>query len=405
MRELFVIYLQNSLQISVIVLLMLLISPVLGRRYSARCRYYVWVVVFVALVLPIRGYLKLNLPQFLQAMIPQNQRQVLPSAVVAGTVAKGGWFQHAQLLWAVGVAVFILWHVVAHLRFLSAVKRWSDKVKDPELLKVFEYTKARLNIKKEVQVKRCACIKTPMVVGLVRPVVLLPPESFSLDELRPILKHELVHIKRKDLWYKVMMLLALAVHWFNPFVHFAVKEALNLCEISCDEEVLQGFGTKARAQYGESIIGTIRNRNAYKTALSTNFYSGARGMKKRIHAMMDLRKKRFSPVLFLVVFAITMCGTTAFALSPAPTVIDTTKDRQQSQAGVAGMISSSSIAIAPTASLNTEQDIPKSQGVDESSLLPNELIADEQSPQVVVPQEQTYGPEFYQLVPGDNWDN
>lgn len=403
MRELFFIYLQNSLQLSVIVLLMLFISPVFGRRYSARCRYYVWAVVFAALILPIRGNIKLKLPQFLQAVIPQNQGQVVSSAVVANTVAEWGWFQYVQLLWAVGAAAFIIWHLASHLRFLSAAKRWSEEVKDPALLKIFEYTKARLHIKKEVPVKRCACIKTPMVVGLVRPVVLLPPDVFSLDELRLILKHELVHIKRKDLWYKIVMLSALALHWFNPFIHFAVKEALNLCEISCDEEVLKGFGTKARAQYGESIIGTIRNRNVYKTALSTNFYSGARGMKKRIHAMMDLRKKHFSPVLFLVVFAITLCGTTAFALTPASTVIDTSKDRQQSQTGVVSTIKSSSPASAPTALPSTKQDDLKGQGTDASVLPSNQLIPAGESPQaVVIPQEQTYGPEFYQLVPGDN---
>ena len=402
MRELFLIYFQNSLQLSAIVLLMLLISPALGRRYSAKCCYYVWAAVFVALILPIRGNIKLNLPSFLQAVIPQNQGQVVPGAAVASAVAGWGWFQYAQLCWAVGAIAFIIWHLVSHLRFLSAVRRWSEAVRDPELLQVFEYTKARLHIKKEVPMKRCACIKTPMVVGLVRPVVLLPPAAFSLDEVRLILKHELVHIKRKDLWYKVVMLLALALHWFNPFIHFATKETLNLCEISCDEEVLKGFGAKARAQYGESIIGTIRNRNVYKTALSTNFYSGAKGMKKRIYAMMDMRKKRFSPVLFLVVFAITMCGTTAFALTPVPAAADTSKHLQQSQSGVPDTIKSSPAAAPATDDPGIKQDDLNSQGADESILSPNELVPDSESPQTVTPQEQTYGPEFYQLVPEDD---
>lgn len=402
MRELFLIYLQNSLQLSVIVLLMLLISPVLGRRYSARCRYYVWAVVFAALILPIRGNIELDLPKFLQAVIPQNQGQVVPGAVVANAVAGWGWFQYAHLFWAVGAVAFIIWHLVSHLRFLSAVKRWSEEVKDPELLKVFEYTKAKLHIKKEVPVKRCACIKTPMVVGLVRPVVLLPSAAFSLDEVRLIFKHELVHIQRKDLWYKIVMLSALSLHWFNPFIHFAVKETLNLCEISCDEEVLKGFGTKVRAQYGESIIGTIRNRNVYKTALSTNFYSGAKGMKKRIHAMMDMRKKRFSPVLLLAVFAITLCGTTAFALTPVPAVVAASKHLQQSQTGTASTIKSSPAAAPSIDDTGIKQDDLKGQGADESILSPNVLMPATESPQASTPQAQIYGPDFYQLVPGDN---
>jgi Antirepressor regulating drug resistance, predicted signal transduction N-terminal membrane component len=152
-----------------------------------------------------------------------------------------------------------------------------------------------------------------MVIGLLRPVVLLPRINIPPDELPLILRHELVHYKRKDLWYKVLMMVTSAIHWFNPIVHLMVRSALNLCEISCDEEVLKGHDAKGRAQYGEAIIGVVRNGSAYHTALSTNFYSGTKG---RIYAIMDMSKKRFSPVLFIAILIITICGTTAFALSP-----------------------------------------------------------------------------------------
>ena len=155
------------------------------------------------------------------------------------------------------------------------------------------------------------------MIGLLHPAVLLPQVDFSQNELPLILKHELVHYKRKDLWYKTLMMIALAIHWFNPVVHLMVKSVLSLCEISCDEKVLRKIDAKGRAQYGEAIIGIVRNGNAYQTVLSTNFYSGTKGMKKRIYAMMDMTKKRFSLALFMVVFVVTVCGTTAFSLLPA----------------------------------------------------------------------------------------
>lgn len=206
--------------------------------------------------------------------------------------------------------LFLGWHLYQHLRFLSAIRRWSEDIKESAILEQFILTKAELGIQDRINIKSCACIKTPMVIGLFHSVVLLPKVNFPKDELPLILKHELVHYKRKDLWYKVLMMTASAIHWFNPVVHIMVRSVLTLCEISCDEEVLQGRDAKKRAQYGEAIIGVVRNGSTYHTALSTNFYSGTAGIKKRIYAMMDMSRKRFSPALFIVVFMITICGTT-----------------------------------------------------------------------------------------------
>ena len=190
-------------------------------------------------------------------------------------------------------------------------------MEDAAVLELFSHVKSELGIQDHIIIKSCACIKTPMLVGLLRPMVLIPQSSFHQDELPLILKHELVHYKRRDLWYKVLMILAVSIHWFNPVIYLMVKSALNLCEISCDEEVLKEIDAKGRAEYGEAIIGVIRNGSACQTVFSTNFYSGPRGMKQRIYAMMDMGTKRFSPVLFLAALMVTFLGMTTLAFTPA----------------------------------------------------------------------------------------
>ena len=118
--------------------------------------------------------------------------------------------------------------------------------------------------------------------------------------------------------------------------------------------------------------------------------------------MMDMRKKRFSPVLLLAVFAITLCGTTAFALTPVPAVVAASKHLQQSQTGTASTIKSSPAAAPSIDDTGIKQDDLKGQGADESILSPNVLMPATESPQASTPQAQIYGPDFYQLVPGDN---
>nr|WP_319489714.1 M56 family metallopeptidase [uncultured Caproiciproducens sp.] len=258
-------------------------------------------------------------------------------------------------------------------------------MKDDNILRTLNRIKDDLSIRKYVPIKVCACIKTPMMVGLLHPVVLLPQVSFSQDEL--------VHTKRKDLWYKVLMMATLAIHWFNPVIHLAVRSVLNLCEISCDEEVLRGIGAKGRARYGESVIATVRNSSAYKTALSTNFYSGANGMKKRIYALMDMANKRFSPVLFLAVLVVTMCGTIAFALSPTMPAVPESREQQPNQRIMADTEPNHVDTTAPTDTPNMEQGDPENQSTNDSSLPPNELIRTYEHTPVEPSQEQAYDSE------------
>ncbi len=366
MEKLFDAYLQNSLELSAIALLLLAFSSLLERRYSAKCRYYLWAVIFIALLLPVRAKVTLTLPEVFQPIMPQNiSTAASGTAAVADTVKVWGWHQYAGLLWVVGVFCFLGWHFYQHLHFLSAVRRWSEKIDNSVILKQFVHIKAELGIRDRITIKSCACIQTPMVIGLLRPVVLLPRINISPDELPLILRHELIHYKRKDLWYKVLMMITSAIHWFNPIVHLMVRSALNLCEISCDEEVLQGHDAKGRAQYGEAIIGVVRNRSAYHTALSTNFYSGTKGMKKRIYAMMDMSKKRFSPVLFIAIFIITICGTTAFAVSPAHAAeISQNSNKTATIAPEQNKTDSAGSYVQPSSASDAEQDNQEKQNDD-----------------------------------------
>jgi beta-lactamase regulating signal transducer with metallopeptidase domain len=329
MQELFFSYFQNSLSLSVVVLLTVALSPLLSRRYSGKCRYYLWAVVFFALLLPMRPKMNIVFPEVIRPFLPLNNtlgNAALPSDAniptsevipLPSAVNTWDWMQYATWLWAAGAITFIAWHIFQHVRFSPSIKRWSVGIQEEDILELFAHAKRELDVQAPVTIKICACIKTPMLVGLRHPMVLLPQSDFNHEELALILRHELIHYKRNDLWFKVLMMLALAIHWFNPVIYLAVKSALTLCEISCDEIVLKGMNARGRAKYGESIIGVVRNGNDRHTAFSTNFYSGTNGMKKRIYAMMDMTTKRFSPVLFLAVLIVTFLGTTTLAFTPA----------------------------------------------------------------------------------------
>jgi hypothetical protein len=151
--------------------------------------------------------------------------------------------------------------------------------------------------------------------GFINTPILLPTVELAEDELRFIFKHELVHYKRKDLWYKMLVLTATAIHWFNPFVYLIAKAINVQCELSCDAEIVRNTDADTRLQYSETIIGIIKYRSNLKTALSTNFYGGKKGMKNRVSSIMDTSKKKAGIAIICAVLLITFTTGFVFAVN------------------------------------------------------------------------------------------
>lgn len=81
-----------------------------------------------------------------------------------------------------------------------------------------------------------------MIIGFIKPVLVLPEEQYSSEELFFILKHELIHLKRGDVYFKLLFVTANTVRWFNPLIWIMQKEAAIDMELSCDCGYLRIMG-------------------------------------------------------------------------------------------------------------------------------------------------------------------
>ncbi len=331
-----------SVAMSILILLFLVITPLLSKRYAAKWRYYAWLVIVIGLIIPFRPHLDtaliqmntLIVPPYIHQMILGNagtigdnnsQTGIQRIMFNAGTVSDNNsqistirqrlmsipWYQWAVFLWVVGAVIFITYHGIRHLRFLKMVKRWGQGISDQQILDILQSLQADPE-SKHVRLRICPCIISPTMIGFINPVILLPSKNYSVDEMTFILKHEMVHFKRKDLWYKSLVLLAVAIHWFNPVVYLMARAIAVQCEISCDEEIVQGTDMDRRQQYSETIIGVIKNQSKMQTAFSTNFYGGKKDMRNRILSIMDTTKKKTGFFILCLVLIGTMGIGTVF---------------------------------------------------------------------------------------------
>lgn len=354
MQNFMMILLLCSITMSLIALLYILLTPLLKRRYSEKGRYYVWLVIVIGFVVPFRpqfenAIFNIERPLEVQSFAMETDHQGIPDLssendavyypnhqplpdhtvlapignVINNEVVWGfSLGQVAFSSWLIGVVGVILYHGSKHYKFIKLARRWSENVVDEEVNLLFNRVVTDMNLDKDVALYLCPCIGSPMLVGLFRPRILLPTIEMDADDLYFILKHELIHFRRKDILYKHLVLAATAIHWFNPIIYLMTKSINILGEMSCDTEVVRDMDVDDRQQYSEAIINVIRNQSKLKTALSTNFYGGKREMKRRILSIKEGAVKKWGVLVLSTVFLLTV-GTgflIAFGNSYVPNV-------------------------------------------------------------------------------------
>jgi beta-lactamase regulating signal transducer with metallopeptidase domain len=325
MRDFLTTLIECSVSMSALALILMALTPLLAKRYASKWLYYTWLVIAAGLAIPFRFHFRTAwiradaVPSTIQRVLPGNVGSAAAAAARMDPAGQGSqtipWVQIAAALWFAGAAAFLLYHGLRHTRFVRMVKRWGEPAEDPRMLEALEKIEEDMGITRRIGLRICSCISSPMMTGFRNPVILLPRSEFAADELPYILRHELVHFKRKDLWFKSLVVFATAIHWFNPVVYLAAKAAALQCEISCDAQVVNGTGPEGRRRYGEAIIGVIRRQPEVRTAFSTNFYGGRRGMKKRIFSILDTKKKKVGIVVLCLVLMGTLGTGAALAVS------------------------------------------------------------------------------------------
>ena len=344
MEKLFQAVWEMSLFAVPVILILAFCSNLLGKRYGAKWRYLVWLVVAVRLCVPVQ----LSLPgrmEVMQVQVPSVQsstrevlaqrtpdyfaekdtkdtkpiQQTTPIAPAEQTQTASEekkdifdfFLAYPYVLWLGGVIGFLTWQGWNYAGFQRMLRRSRRKIMDASVLDIY-YTLCReMGMEKRPAIYFCEALPSPLCVGFFRTAVYLNSEEREPAEMRLILKHELTHCKRKDLWFKGVLLLARALHFFNPFVHGMAHLAEKDMELSCDLAVMEDCGMAEREAYSMAILRTVREAKSKNMQMSTAFSGGKEELKMRFENIFDMTQKKRGIALFLAA-ALVVCGGTAF---------------------------------------------------------------------------------------------
>lgn len=140
-------------------------------------------------------------------------------------------------------------------------------------------------------------INTPMVLGLLVPVIVVPYADYSTAEWHDILCHELCHYRCGDLYFKWLGVLAGAAHWFNPLLPFMRKELEDTCEWACDESVTRRMDMAERKAYIRTILKTAERQVDGEILPLATLSGSARRLEQRFASIATPKKRTFAHAL------------------------------------------------------------------------------------------------------------
>jgi prepilin-type processing-associated H-X9-DG protein len=151
---------------------------------------------------------------------------------------EGGWRWPGVLASALLVGMTIgLLRLVLGLAAVRRYRRFSCPVDDPELIDLMIVVRAELGCTRPVAIHESAALDAPAVVGWFSPLVLLPENwrSWTEDERRAVLAHEVAHITQSDYASWILAQLSLIANFYNPLVHWLVGRLRIEQELAADE--------------------------------------------------------------------------------------------------------------------------------------------------------------------------
>ncbi|OXM14437.1 M56 family metallopeptidase [Paenibacillus herberti] len=312
-----------SLASMVVLILLLLIRNFFHKYLNPKVVYILWFLVLIKLLVPFAPQSAFSLFNLLPQSTPvewiSTQKSTLPNpsskansnklisesssnlaeepASIAAPLPPSDqlfesdrdglqWRTIVALLWFAGVLFLSAYYLFSWLVFRRRIDD-SVKLNNEEVLSVLEACKEKLSIRKSIPIYETSRLRSPCLYGLIKPVIYLPRDIVTIADSRQlthILLHELVHYKRKDLWFNSLWMLCTAMHWYNPIVWLAMNKMKTDLEVACDAAVLEVLDEREAASYGKTLLMLSRLfvRGGSSQVNLSHFFNNKHEMKRRI---------------------------------------------------------------------------------------------------------------------------
>ena len=303
--------------ISGIIGILLIVKRIFKNSLSSRMQYNLWFLLLGLLAVPFIPFRFIGLPQIfswlgsLRSSPSSGAGTNIAGTAEAVTTENTNWMNDFTLsvnsetpsiagyillgIWIVGILAMIILVVKSSLR-LHTLEKSALPLQNPEVRRLYYRCLEEMGIHRNIPIYSTAFLKSPIIVGLLKPCIYLPIHlisDYNESDMRYILLHELQHYKHKDAIANYLMNFAGVLYWFNPFVWFALREMRNDREVACDTSVLKMLEEDDYEDYGNTLINFIEKVSFSPFPFAANLSGNMKQMKRRIINIASYEKPTF----------------------------------------------------------------------------------------------------------------
>lgn len=177
------------------------------------------------------------------------------------------------------------------------------------MFRLYKLVREAMCVKDRIYI--CDAVKSPFILGIVRPRVYLP-SALSEEEMNYIIAHELAHLKRKDHWWKALGYLLLCIYWFNPLCYAAYALLCRDIELACDERAAREMTFQEKKEYSRILLSCAGQRSLIMVC---PLAFGEVGVKERVKSVLNYKK----PALWIMIAAAVVIGILVICFLTNPT--------------------------------------------------------------------------------------
>lgn len=323
-----------SLAGSMILLIYLVIRPVAIRYFPAAWRYRFLKVNLLIFLLPYQYY-KYTYMEILGKLFAKQEKSAAPSYSAIRTYntiyidSEGGvHFENqsviisALVLWGLITLAFLLYHLISYILCIRNLRQVAKSSVSATLEAVLHTSTKFAEAKIPVYTSRL--IAMPFTIGFFNPRILLPDSLSDQTTLRMVVSHELEHVRNRDNFIKLLCLLVLLLHCYNPLVYLLYWEICKVSEQVCDSVAIKDMPEREIEKYQLLILEMSQKAPKINALLASPLSGRFKAIRERIIVMSQTpvspRKTRIaSLVLAVLILALSPISVFAYA---TPAIID-----------------------------------------------------------------------------------
>lgn len=230
------------------------------------------------------------------------------------------YYHVCLVIWGIGSAVYLFRILQKHIAFFKMLQVMPKKERN-DIKEIFRDT-ISAKLYKNLTIVQTSYTSSPAVVGIKKPMILLPEMEFNHKELDYIIRHELQHIKNHDLFFNFLIELLCVAYWWNPLIYLLKRQVRDTGEVRVDSILAKNWKAEERLQYIDCLKKVCHNQAKFNSNQKLIAFVGRAepGILERVTYLLEPSSRKFpivsSSLLLMTMFFSITCMFTAYRIPP-----------------------------------------------------------------------------------------